>query len=60
MIVSRVAAAGVLAAQARTEREAATWQRYAARELSLDLNGMRGRLAAKGLVYADEPPGEAS
>jgi 4-hydroxy-4-methyl-2-oxoglutarate aldolase len=44
--------------RARAEREAAARKRYAAGELSLDVNNMRPRLAEKGLTYVDHPPGE--
>jgi 4-hydroxy-4-methyl-2-oxoglutarate aldolase len=55
--VPRLEAATVLAAsQAREEREAAARKRYAGGELSLDINGMRERLAAKGLTYVDQEP----
>ena len=61
VIVGQAGAAGVLAAaRARADREAASRRRYAAGELSLDLLGMRERLAAKGLVYVDELPGGTS
>ncbi|HEX3591733.1 MAG TPA: 4-carboxy-4-hydroxy-2-oxoadipate aldolase/oxaloacetate decarboxylase [Pseudonocardiaceae bacterium] len=54
VVVPRTAADEVLAAsRAREDREAATRERYAAGELSLDVNDMRGKLAAKGLVYVD-------
>jgi 4-hydroxy-4-methyl-2-oxoglutarate aldolase len=57
VIVPRTAAADVLtASRARDEREAASRARYAAGELSLDVSGMRERLAAKGLVYVDWEP----
>lgn len=54
VVVPRGSAAEVLAAaRARDEREAAARERYAAGELSLDVSGMRDKLAAKGLVYVD-------
>ena len=54
VVVPRTTAGEVLAAaKAREEREAAVRKRYAAGELSLDVNDMRGKLAAKGLVYVD-------
>lgn len=54
VVVPRGAAAEVAAAaRAREEREAAARERYAAGELSLDVSGMREKLAAKGLVYRD-------
>lgn len=52
VVVPRLSAAEVLAAsRTRDEREAAARKRYAAGELSLDVSGMREKLAAKGLVY---------
>jgi 4-hydroxy-4-methyl-2-oxoglutarate aldolase len=55
-VVARREAAFVLeACKARTEREAASRKRYAAGELSLDVNQMRGRLAECGLRYVDQP-----
>lgn len=57
VVVPRLEAATVLAAsQAREEREADVRKRYAGGELSLDINGMRERLAAKGLTYVDQEP----
>ncbi|MFJ9536008.1 4-carboxy-4-hydroxy-2-oxoadipate aldolase/oxaloacetate decarboxylase [Streptomyces sp. NPDC101225] len=57
VVVPRLEAATVLAAsRAREEREAAVRKRYADGELSLDINGMRERLAAKGLTYVDQEP----
>ena len=57
VVVPRLEAATVLAAsQAREEREADVRKRYAGGELSLDINGMRDRLAAKGLTYVDQEP----
>ncbi|HKN96251.1 MAG TPA: 4-carboxy-4-hydroxy-2-oxoadipate aldolase/oxaloacetate decarboxylase [Pseudonocardiaceae bacterium] len=54
VVVPRLAAADVLAAaKAREEKEAASRRRYAAGELSLDVNQMREKLAAKGLTYVD-------
>ena len=54
VVVPRGRAAEVLeASRRREEKEAASRERYAAGELSLDVNGMRERLAAKGLVYVD-------
>jgi 4-hydroxy-4-methyl-2-oxoglutarate aldolase len=53
-VVKREEAAAVLvAAQAREEKEAATRARLQSGELGLDLYGMRGRLADKGLTYVD-------
>lgn len=52
VVVRRAEAAQVLvAAEARLASEEAKRQRLAAGELGLDLYGMRGRLAAKGLRY---------
>lgn len=56
VVVPRRDATRVLAAsRAREEREAAKQERYRAGELSLDLDGMRERLARKGLTYLDGP-----
>jgi 4-hydroxy-4-methyl-2-oxoglutarate aldolase len=56
VVVPRRDAADVLAAsKAREDKEAVSRQRYAAGELSLDVSGMREKLAAKGLVYVDSP-----
>jgi 4-hydroxy-4-methyl-2-oxoglutarate aldolase len=56
-VVPRSQAATVLAAaRARAANEAAARKRYAAGELSLDVNDMRGRLAELGLRYVDEEP----
>jgi 4-hydroxy-4-methyl-2-oxoglutarate aldolase len=53
--VPRDTAADVLeACRAREENEAASRQRYAAGELSLDVQGMRDELAQAGLTYVDE------
>jgi 4-hydroxy-4-methyl-2-oxoglutarate aldolase len=41
------------AAKAREEREEQARRRYQSGELSLDVSGMRGPLAAKGLIYID-------
>ena len=55
--VPRRRAAEVLeACAAREEREAASRERYRAGELSLDVQGMRGPLADKGLTYVDQAP----
>ncbi len=43
----------VVAAKARTDKEAANRARFLAGELGLDVYGMRGKLAQKGLVYVD-------
>lgn len=52
VVVRRADAAAVLAAsRAREEREASLRERYAAGELELDVNAMRGRLQRKGLTY---------
>lgn len=57
VVVRREQAAEVLAAShAREEKEAAARVRYRAGELSLDVHGMRERLARKGLTYEDGPP----
>jgi 4-hydroxy-4-methyl-2-oxoglutarate aldolase len=59
VVVPRRRAAAVLeACAAREEQEARSRARYAAGELSLDVHGMRDRLARKGLAYVDEPPGD--
>jgi 4-hydroxy-4-methyl-2-oxoglutarate aldolase len=58
VVVPRAQAETVLAAsRAREDKEAAARARYAAGELSLDVNDMRARLAEKGLTYVDEEPG---
>jgi 4-hydroxy-4-methyl-2-oxoglutarate aldolase len=55
VVVSRSKAVEVLdACRAREEKEAASRRRYAAGELSLDVQGMREELADKGLRYVDE------
>lgn len=55
VVVARRKAADVLeACAAREEKEAAARKRYQAGELSLDLHGMRERLARKGLSYVDQ------
>jgi 4-hydroxy-4-methyl-2-oxoglutarate aldolase len=57
VVVPRDGAAAVLeACQARADKEAAARQRYAAGELSLDVNRMREQLAAAGLRYVDDQP----
>ena len=59
-VVPRADAATVLAAaRARAEKEAGARKRYAAGELSLDVNDMRGKLAGLGLRYVDDTPGAA-
>jgi 4-hydroxy-4-methyl-2-oxoglutarate aldolase len=56
VVVPRAKAAEVLEATiARDEKEAAARKRYLAGEVSLDVQGMRERLAQKGLVYVDQP-----
>jgi 4-hydroxy-4-methyl-2-oxoglutarate aldolase len=56
-VVPRHAAASVLdACRARTEKETAARERYAAGELSLDVNAMRERLTERGLRYVDQVP----
>jgi 4-hydroxy-4-methyl-2-oxoglutarate aldolase len=47
------AAAVLDAARARAGKEAASRERYASGELSLDVSGMRERLAERGLRYVD-------
>ncbi len=57
VVVPRARAAQVLeTAQAREQKEARARERYAGGELSLDLHGMRERLARKGLTYVDQGP----
>ena len=54
VVVPRMQAADVLdKSKTRDEREAAIRKRYAAGELGLDMNDMRGPLADKGLKYID-------
>jgi len=54
VVVARRKAAEVLkASKLRKEKEAVTRKRYQAGELSLDVHGMRDRLARKGLTYVD-------
>ena len=54
VIVPRVRAAEVLeACRVRRQKEVASRARYAAGELSLDVQGMREELAEKGLRYVD-------
>jgi 4-hydroxy-4-methyl-2-oxoglutarate aldolase len=53
-VVPRPRAAAVLeAARARAAKEAAARERYASGEVSLDVSGMRERLAERGLRYQD-------
>ncbi|MDP9435315.1 MAG: 4-carboxy-4-hydroxy-2-oxoadipate aldolase/oxaloacetate decarboxylase [Actinomycetota bacterium] len=55
VVVPRARAAQVLAAsQAREDKEAVSRERYQRGELSLDVHGMRERLARKGLTYVDQ------
>jgi len=57
VVVPRSRAQDVVAASlAREDKEAASRARYQAGELSLDVNTMREKLAAKGLTYVDEEP----
>jgi 4-hydroxy-4-methyl-2-oxoglutarate aldolase len=59
VVVPRAQAASVLdASRVREKREAASRERYAAGELSLDVNDMRGRLAEKGLRYVNQTPND--
>jgi 4-hydroxy-4-methyl-2-oxoglutarate aldolase len=54
VVVPRARAAEVAeACRAREEKEARSRERYAAGELGLDVNDMRGALEAKGLRYLD-------
>ena len=58
VVVPRLQAARVLdASRRREEREAGLRTRYARGELSLDVGGMRERLAAKGLRYVKREDG---
>lgn len=55
VVVPRPDAPAVLAAsRARAQKEEASRRRYAAGELGLDVNGMRERLAGKGLRYVGD------
>jgi 4-hydroxy-4-methyl-2-oxoglutarate aldolase len=57
VVVPRARAHDVLdAAHTREEKEATARARYQAGELSLDVNDMREKLAAKGLTYVDGEP----
>src|ERR1051326_4325386 len=59
VVVPRARAAAVLEASRRREaKEALSRPRYAAGELSLDIQDMRADLAAAGIVYVDELPEE--
>ncbi|HEY6015752.1 MAG TPA: 4-carboxy-4-hydroxy-2-oxoadipate aldolase/oxaloacetate decarboxylase, partial [Gaiellaceae bacterium] len=54
VVVPRAQAGDVLqACRAREEKEAGSRARYAAGELSLDVNAMREPLAEKGLGYVE-------
>jgi 4-hydroxy-4-methyl-2-oxoglutarate aldolase len=54
VVVERKEAADVLAmSKAREEKEAVSRKRYEAGELGIDINNMRGPLAAKGLKYVE-------
>jgi 4-hydroxy-4-methyl-2-oxoglutarate aldolase len=54
VVVPRLDSSAVLeASRARAQKEEAARARYAAGELSLDVNGMRDRLAERGLRYVD-------
>ncbi|MES3636620.1 4-carboxy-4-hydroxy-2-oxoadipate aldolase/oxaloacetate decarboxylase [Mycobacterium intracellulare] len=56
VVVARSLAAAVMeSAQQRSAREAVSRERYGRGELSLDVHGMRQRLADKGLIYVDSP-----
>jgi 4-hydroxy-4-methyl-2-oxoglutarate aldolase len=58
-VVPRRSAAEVLRqCGARKTREAQVRERLKAGELGLDIYGMREKLASRGLVYRDLPPGE--
>lgn len=58
VVVARDRAVTVLEeSRARETREDASRLRYRAGELSMDVSGMRERLAAKGLTYADAGEG---
>jgi 4-hydroxy-4-methyl-2-oxoglutarate aldolase len=57
VVVPRDRAADALeAARAREQREAGIRERYRNGELGLDMNSMRGPLAAKGLTYVEQEP----
>ncbi len=56
VVVERRRAPEVLdASRSRQEKEAVSRKRYQSGELSLDVHGMRPRLAQKGLVYTEAP-----
>jgi 4-hydroxy-4-methyl-2-oxoglutarate aldolase len=60
VVVPRREAADVLAASAaREEKEAGSRARYQRGELSLDVSGMREKLASKGLRYVDHSDEDA-
>jgi 4-hydroxy-4-methyl-2-oxoglutarate aldolase len=60
VVVPRPRAARVLeASRRREEKEAKSRERYARGELSLDVNAMRERLAAKGLRYLERESAES-
>jgi 4-hydroxy-4-methyl-2-oxoglutarate aldolase len=57
VVVPRASAATVLdAARDRAAKESTARKRYAAGELSLDVNNMRGKLTELGLRYVDDAP----
>lgn len=57
VVVPRERAAEVLeASRVREDREASVRARYQQGELGLDMQNMRGRLAAKGLVHVEQEP----
>lgn len=53
VVARRKAAEALEASRAREEKEAVSRARYQAGELSLDVQGMREKLAQKGLTYVD-------
>ncbi|HKE94927.1 MAG TPA: 4-carboxy-4-hydroxy-2-oxoadipate aldolase/oxaloacetate decarboxylase [Povalibacter sp.] len=58
-VVARRDAASILEkCAAREDKEAKVRERLKAGELGLDIYGMREKLAQRGLVYRDEPPGD--
>jgi 4-hydroxy-4-methyl-2-oxoglutarate aldolase len=61
VVVPRLEAKTVLAASAaREQKEAVARDRYARGELSLDVSGMRERLAEKGLRYVNAEPADGA
>jgi len=57
VVVGREESPRVLAASVEREaKEASVRERYRSGELSLDVSGMRERLAAEGLIYLDRMP----